>query len=148
MTTSEIDKWLEGATIEWHLSFEPDLDNQQDAIFYQGLGCIATVKYKEVSVDIYSDGDLRAVLKDDVRGDSTLRTTSDFLDFGLTSDEKIREANENNLLDWDMNNWFDLYVEGEHLDCVEHTLFDAIASASVYVRDESQNIKTLEDLTI
>jgi len=144
MTIKEVsfalENWLEGADIEWHLSFEPDLDNQQDAMFYQGLGAIATVSYKQIAVKIYSDGDLRAIYKDQI-----LRSTTDFFDAGITNDLDLRNATE---LEYDMNNWFDLYAYGEHLDCVEHTIGEAIMVASAYVREESMNIETLENLTI
>jgi hypothetical protein len=147
MTIKEVsfalENWLEGADIEWHLSFEPDLDNQQDATFYQGLGAIATVSYKQIAVKIYSDGDLRATYKE-----QTLRTTTDFFDAGITNDQDLRNACEQNEIEYDMNNWFDLYSYGEHLDCVQHTIGEAIMSASAYVRDESMQIETLENLTI
>lgn len=147
MTIKEVsfalENWLEGADLEWHLGYDPDVDNKGDATWYQGAGAIATVSYKGIKAVIYSDGDLRATYKNE-----TLYSPSDFLSAGITNDEQLREACEQNELDYDMNNWFDLYVYGEHMDCVQHTIGEAIMSASAYVREEGMNIETLENLTI
>lgn len=38
--------------------------------------------------------------------DETLRTNSDFIKAGLDTDEKVRQANENEEITWIMNSWF------------------------------------------
>lgn len=121
--------------VEYHTGFDPH-PNQQDAIFYTGMDCIATVKYEGFVVDVYCDGETRANLLD-TQGQvvSTLYNPTDFIDAGIDTDDALKMANEQNLLDWVNNSWFDLYCYGEHLDCVEHTLYDAIAIAKTYVAE-------------
>jgi hypothetical protein len=152
MTIKEISFAVENAlgknvSIKWHTSFEPDIDKQNDPIFYEGLGLIATVSSRDVNVDIYADGIVR-VDYHHPENKRTLYTTADFLDVGLDTDEKLREAGD--FLDWGNgnNNWFDLYQNGEHLDCVHHNLYDIISQAGVYVRDEQSLIDAFENLTI
>jgi hypothetical protein len=41
---------------------------------------------------------------------------------------------EEGLIEWVNNSWFDLYAD-DHLDCVQHTLSDAIASATELLAD-------------
>jgi hypothetical protein len=53
-------------------------------------------------------------------------------------------ANDQELLDWVNNSWFDLYCEGEHLDAVTHELNEAIAVATNYVKQEWQNAEELD----
>ena len=126
--------------VEYHLGFHPH-SSQQDAIFYTGMNCVATVKYEGFSVDVYCDGETRANLLDAPQGQvvSTLYSPSDFIDAGLDTDDALRLANQQELLYWENNSWFDLYCEGEHLDCVSHELDEAITFAKTYVGDEWVN---------
>jgi hypothetical protein len=123
--------------ITYHIGFDLH-PQQQDAIFYTGMGCIATVKYEGFSVDVYCDGETRANLLDAPQGStvSTLYHPSDFIDAGIDTDDALKMANEQELLDWVNNSWFDLYCYGEHLDCVEHEINEAIAKAKAYVAQE------------
>ena len=41
-----LDNLLDGAEIKWGVSYEPDLQNQRDAVFYHHEGRIATISYK------------------------------------------------------------------------------------------------------
>lgn len=119
------------ASVNWKTGYgEPDIDKQNDAVFYQGEDFIAEVSYKEFSIDIYCDGDMRVIHKE---SETPLRTTSDLADFGIGTEEELRDSNDKELLNWDMNPWFDLYIDGEHMDCVSGTLSEALSSASAYV---------------
>lgn len=118
---------------------------QNDSIFYTGMGLIATVTFQGFYVDVYCDGDTRANLLNEPQGEvvSTLYTPSDFINAGLDSDGVLMIANEQGLLDWVNNSWFDLYCDGEHLDCVTHDIREAIGSAVTYVRQQRQDEKDL-----
>jgi len=123
--------------IKYHLGFDPH-PSQQDAIFYTGMGCIATVEYKGFQVDVYCDGETRANLLDAPQGEivSSLFSPTDFIDAGIDTDDALKLANDQELLDWINNSWFDLYAEGQGWsDCVNHTLSDAIASATELLTD-------------
>ncbi len=123
--------------IEYHIGFDPH-PQQQDAVFYTGMGCIATIKYEGFVVDVYCDGITKANLLKEAQGEvvSTLTDPSDFIDAGLDTDKALEIASNQELLDWVNNSWFDLYCYGEHLDCVQHELNEAIASAKAYVAQE------------
>jgi len=120
--------------VEYHLGSDPN-PNQQDSIFYTGMDCVATVKYEGFVVDVFCDGETRAYLKKDGEVVSTLTTPKCFIEAGIETDDALVLANENNLLDWVNNSWFDLYCYGEHLDCVSHDLSEAISFAKTYVAD-------------
>jgi hypothetical protein len=126
--------------VEFDIGIDPH-PTQQDAIFYTGAGRVATVKYEGFEVDVYCDGETKANLLDTPQGQvvSTLYFPADFIDAGLNTDAALRLANEQELLDWVNNSWFDLYCYGEHLDCVEHELIEAIDRAKTYVGDEWLN---------
>lgn len=123
--------------VEYHLTWPAEPD-QQDAIFYTGFGHVATVKYEGFSVDVYCDGRTEAHLRDKAEGQivETLYYPVDFISAGLDTDTALQMANEQGLLDWVNNSWFDLYCYGEHLDCVEHELNEIIDRAKTYVADE------------
>lgn len=129
--------------VEYHIGFDPH-QHQQDAIFYTGMDCLATVKYEGFSVDVYCDGVTKVHLLDAPEGQvvSTMYYPSDFIDAGFDTDDALKMANEQNLLDWVNNSWFDLYCHGEHLDCVEHELNEIIDRAKTYVADEWINAET------
>lgn len=122
--------------IEYHIGYDPN-PQQQDAIFYTGMGCIATVKYEGFVVDVYCDGITNANLLNEPSGEVvfTMNCPSDFISAGLDTDKALEIANQQNLLDWVNNSWFDLYCYGEHLDCVSHELSEAISYAKTYVGD-------------
>lgn len=109
-----------------------------DAVFYQGHGKVAQVECDGFSVDIYCDGDMRAIYE--CPSEIVLRSTKDFITYGLDTDDKLTRAVDEGTLVWDMNPWFDCYTsDGEHLDMVSHTIGEAIGGALVYVQDEREN---------
>jgi len=122
--------------VDYRSGVAPD-PKQQDAIFFTGFGLLATVSYEGFAVDIYCDGETKAHLLDSPQGQvvRSLYDPSDFIDAGLTTDDALRLANEQGLLDWASNSWFDLYCYGEHLDCVSHEISEAIAYAETYLKD-------------
>ena len=129
-----------GVEVKYHLPFMPHV-KQQDAIFYTGMNCIATVTCAGYAVDVYCDGETRANLLDaprDAGGQvvSTLYSPSDFIDAGIDTDDALILANQQDLLDWVNNSWFDLYCYGEHLDAVSHELKEALAMAINFVIGE------------
>ena len=84
--------------IEYHIGFDAH-PQQQDANFYTGMGCIATVKYEGFVVDVYCDGITKAKLLNEPNGEvvSTLTDPSDFIDAGLDTDKALEIANNQNL---------------------------------------------------
>lgn len=139
----------DGVEAKYHIGFMPHV-KQQDAIFYTGMDCIATITCAGYAVDVYCDGETRANLLDKKDGEivKTLYTPTDFLDAGIDTDDAIIMANEQGLLDWVNNSWFDLYCYGQHLDAVTHELKDALAAAINYVveqRDLEHAIDTALD---
>lgn len=131
-------------SIIYHLGASPDLA-QQDAIFYTGFGSVSTVSYEGFAVSVYCDGETKANLLDAPQGKvvSTLYFPDDFESAGLNTDDALRLANEQQLLDWVNNSWFDLYCYGEHLDAVSHNLNEAIDMAKDYVYQEYFSAETL-----
>lgn len=114
---------------------------QQDAIFFTGFGLVATVSYAGFVVDVYCDGETKAHLLNAPQGEvvRTLYDGNDFVSAGLNTDDALRLANEQQLLDWVNNSWFDMYCYGEHLDCVSHELSEALAFAETYVKDRRKS---------
>ena len=112
--------------------------SQTDAVFYQDHSKVAEVEVDGFRVAIYCDGDMRAIYE--CPSETVLRTTKDFIDYGLDTDEKLYKAQEEGVLVWDMNPWFDCYtLEGEHLDMVTSTIDEAIESALAYVGELRAN---------
>lgn len=132
----DIIKLPDGVEAKYHIPFTP-YRHQQDAIFYTGMNCIATITCAGYAVDVYCDGETKAHLFN-TEGEhiTTLYTPSDFIDAGLDTDDALKMANEQNLLQWDNNSWFDLYCYGEHLDAVHHELIEALSAAVAYVQEQ------------
>lgn len=133
----DIIKLPDGVEAKYHIPFTPHR-NQQDAIFYTGMDCIATITCAGYAVDVYCDGETRAHLLDKKDGEKvkTLYTPADFIDAGIDTDNALVMANEQGLLEWDNNSWFDLYCYGEHLDAVHHELIEALSAAVAYVQEQ------------
>ena len=129
--------------IVYHTGFDPH-HSQNDAIFYTGMGLIATVTLEGFSVDVYCDGETRAnLLNEDKETVAILYTPSDFIDAGLDTDGALHIANDQEVLDWVNNSWFDIYCEGEHLDIVTHDIREAIDSAVTYLKEQRHDEKDL-----
>ena len=66
-----------------------------------------------------------------------IRYTDDLEDLGITNDKELGEwSAKEEMFEWVNNSWFDLYAEKRGWsDCVNHTLTDAIASATELLAD-------------
>jgi len=138
-----VEELLEGSKVVWASMFSgvaPDLEKQDDSLWYEGDGFICQVSYKGFEVDVYADGEVRVIHEPT---ETILRTASDFYGLGINCDEDLRLANGENALNWDNNNWFDLYCRGEHLDWVCDSISEALQSASSYVKEQYENEKIL-----
>ncbi len=126
---------IKDTEITWRFGSSPN-PARYDAIFYTGFGHLATVSCEGFEVDIFCDGETKANLLN-AEGEvvDTLFTPDDFDNAGINTDVALRLANEQNLLDWINNSWFDMYCYGEHLDCVSHSISEAIGYAETYVKD-------------
>ena len=127
--------------ITWH---QPDERSQgrEDSAWYSHSAdhhdIVATVSNGERTVHIYSDGEQRAHLAYDPtdwsKGHEVIRYCDQWGD--IKNDNDIYEASESGRLEWVNNSWFDLYAEKRGWsDCVNHTLTDAIASATELLTD-------------
>jgi hypothetical protein len=138
-----VEELLEGAEVVWSAVFAgvvPDLEKQDDSLWYEGLGFLFTVSYKGFEVDVYADGEVRVIHEPT---ETILRTPSDFYRLSMNCDEDLRLANGENALNWDNNNWLDMYCRGEHLDWVCDSISEALQNASSYVREQYENEKML-----
>lgn len=128
--------------VTYHLGFDPH-PKQGDAIFYTGMGCVATLDYKSFQVDVYCDGETKAHLIKDGEVVSTLTTPAEFIHAGIDTDDALSLANDNNALDWVNNSWFDLYCYGEHLDAVCHDIDEAIEAGKEYLYERAHSEKII-----
>lgn len=138
-----IEELLEGAEVVWSPVFAgvvPDLEKQDDSLWYEGLGFLFTVSYKGYEVDVYADGEVRVIHEPT---ETILRGASDFYRAGMNCDEDLRLANGENALNWDNNNWLDMYCRGEHMDWVCDSISEALENASSYVKEQYQNEQML-----
>ena len=132
----------DGFAIEWASGY-PMHETQQDAAFYgDTTGLICTVRHEGFEVDICCDGDMKVKNR---TNDDVYRDGMDLISGGFDTDEKLREANEQDTLYWDMNPWFDMYVRGEHLDNVHHEIGEALQAAKAWLEEEVANAKMIED---
>ena len=129
-----------GFDVSW--SFGYPLPAEQTASeFYKYTGSfVCEVKKDGFVVDIYLDGDMRYR-----NGDVEICNGGDLMAAGYDTDKKFTDAMEAEELEHINNPWFDLYVKGEHLDCVTHDINEALQSAKAWLEDEIMNAKEIED---
>jgi hypothetical protein len=129
-----------GFDVEWASGF-PLTPEQQDAMFYRHDGSwVCTIKKNGFVVDVYCDGDTRIKTQ---AGD-VYRCGDDLISAGYDTDKKLGEALSTDELIHENNSWFDLYVHGEHLDCVSHEINDALSVAMAWLDEEIENAKQIE----
>jgi hypothetical protein len=130
--------------ITWHQPDERGRGREDSAWYtYQSShDAVATISNGEREITIYADGEMRVT----VFGESILRYCDQWREHGITNDADIFEASENGRIDWVNNSWFDLYAtdhnvgEDGWLNCVNHTLSDAIEQATALLsKDELWN---------
>jgi hypothetical protein len=123
--------------ITWH---QPDERSQgrEDSAWYTYRSAhdpVVTVSNGEREITVYADGEMRIHIEED--GDIVVVRYCDRLpENGISNDADIFEASENGRLEWVNNSWFDLYAtdntvgDDGWLDCVHHSLTDAIEQAT------------------
>lgn len=144
MTIREI-KFLvdtSGFELKWATGLPLDADRTASD-FYKGYGdFVVEVKKDGFEVDIYLDGAMRytheATGKSYCDGDELVAA-------GFDTDKIFTDAMEAEEIQHINNPWFDLYVRGEHLDCVTHDINEALQSAMAWLDDEIANAKQIED---
>lgn len=134
---------LDGYTVEW-ASGLPLPIIQQDAGFYKdpSTNLVCTLKKDGFEVDIYCDGEMQ--VKNLENGDRYYNG-SELVAAGYTDDALLTAAEANNKIEWEMNPWFDLYCNGEHLDAVTHEIRDAINTAKSFLEEEIANAHQIEE---
>ena len=129
--------------ITWH---QPDERSQgrEDSVWYSHSAdhhdIIATVSNGERSIHIYADGEVRVHLAYDPadwkKGHDVIRYYDQWKQYGIKNDIDIFQMSENGSIEWINNSWFDLYADNQGwADCVNHTLSDAILSATELLTD-------------
>ncbi len=139
---------MTGYEVVWASGLPLDGDRTASE-FYKVSGSgsthICEVKKDGFAVDIYCDGDMSYYnSKDEFYCDDGV----DLIARGYDTDKKFTDAVESEELRHDMNPWFDMYVCGEHLDCVTHDINEALQSAKAFLDEEIQNAKTIENCGI
>lgn len=131
--------------VEWASGY-PMPKSQQDAYFYRGASSyICTVKHEGFEVDIYCDGDMKVK---NTKTEDVYRDGYDLVSAGFDSDEKLAKAFEEEVLEHDMNPWFDMYAFGEHLDNVHHEIDEILESACSFLQEEAENAKAIENFGV
>ena len=133
---------LDGYDVEWATGF-PLAKGQTDAAFYKNPSSswVCNLKKDGFEVDIYCDGDMRAVVLADENRFAEATCGEELIEeYGVKNDDDLKLIHE-----WVNNPWFDLYVRGEHLDEVSHDIRDAIASAKAYLEETLENVRQIEE---
>jgi hypothetical protein len=141
-------------TTEYHLPIEDDNKKpMRDSAFFvgdYGHELVATVsdETRDRSISVFCDGEMRIHLWETKeardRGDDpeVIRYVDRLLQAGLTNDELLAKANEEERLEWINNTWFDLYAspandaEGGWLNAVHHDIVEAVEQAKELINDE------------
>lgn len=119
--------------------------SRQEAYFYKATsGFVCTVKHEGFEVDIYCDGEMKVK---NTKTEEVYRYGDDLL-FRDYDDAKLIEAFDKEELISDMNPWFDMYAYGDHLDNVHHTISEALESAGLFLEEEAQNARAIENFGI
>ena len=132
---------LDEYTVDWATGF-PLAYDQTDAAFYKNPSSswVCTLKKDGFEVDIYCDGDMRAVVLADENRFAEATSGEELIEeYGVKNDDDLKLIHE-----WVNNPWFDLYVRGEHLDEVSHDIREAIASAKAYLEETIDNANIIE----
>jgi hypothetical protein len=118
-------------------------DQRRESVFFTN-GLVASVGIDGYAIDIYAEGNTRLNYAngDDIR---IFSTPDDFIYGDLETDAKLLEIQDDEDYYWVNNNWFDLYINGEHLDQVTHTIDEAIESAKAVVAEHIVNVCLIEN---
>lgn len=133
---------LDGFDVEWATGF-PLAYNQRDAAFYKNPSSswVCTLRKNGFEVDVYCEGDMRAVVLADENRFAEATCGEELIEeYGVKNDEDLQLIHE-----WVANPWFDLYVDGEHLDEVTHDIGDAVTAAKTYLDETIVNAHQIEN---
>ena len=136
---------LDGYDVEWAEGFPLGYD-QTDAAFYRNPSSswVCTLSRDGFEVDIYCDGDMRAVVLADENRFAEATCGEELIEeYGVKTDDDLKMVQE-----WVNNPWFDLYVQGEHLDSVTHDIREAVACAKEYLEKTIINVRLIEDFMV
>lgn len=132
----------EGFDVSWSFGF-PLPGEQTASEFYKcNSPFVCEVKKDGFTVDIYLDGEMKYT---NSTHSVIIHDGGDLIAGGYDTDKKFTDAVESEELQHINNPWFDLYVKGEHLDCVTHDINEALQSAKAWLEDEIRNAKEIED---
>lgn len=120
--------------------------NRRESVFFE-RGWVATVEIDGYAVEVFADGETNLRYKAGEDYYYNLCSPSDFIHSDLDSDEKLEAINDDEDYYWINNNWFDLYINGDHLDQVTHTIDEAIESAKAVVAEHIVNVCFIENDT-
>jgi hypothetical protein len=136
---------LDGYDVEWAEGFPLGYD-QTDAAFYRNPSSswVCTLSRDGFEVDIYCDGEMRAVVLADEHREAVATCGEELIEeYGVKTDDDLKMVQE-----WVNNPWFDLYVQGEHLDSVTHDIREAVACAKEYLEKTIINVRLIEDFMV
>lgn len=129
--------------VTWHQPDERPLGREDSAWYtYQSAhDAVVTISNGEREITVYADGEMRVHI--DYDGDIVvLRYCDKWAENGINNDADIFEACEDGRLEWVNNSWFDLYASDDNvgdngwLDCVSHSLTDAIEQATALLSED------------
>ena len=142
---------LDDMNLDWS---QPDERprGREDAVWYTFSGSnsdpVVSVSKGDRQVLICADGEMRVLVYNEIgkpeAGHDIIRYCEDFDEYGLSDDADIVSAFDKGRIEWGDNPWFDLYIENgetqesDHLDCVCHTLSEAIACAAKIINDDKE----------
>jgi hypothetical protein len=134
-----------GYEVVWATGLPLDPDRTASE-FYKGYGSfVCEVKKNGFSVDLYLDGEMRYT---NYTHTIVILDGGDLVAGGYDTDKKFTDALEAEELEHINNPWFDLYVRGEHLDCVTHDINEALQSAMAWLDEEIANAKEIENVGV
>ncbi len=134
-----------GYELTWAAGLPLDPDRTASD-FYKGHGnFVVEVKKEGFIADIYLDGEMRY---NNTRIDESYYDGDDLVAGGYDTDKKFTDAMESEELEHINNPWFDLYVRGEHIDCITHDINEALQSAMAWLDEEIANAKQIENFGV
>lgn len=137
---------MKSGRYEYGVTYNGDSPHPQrkESVFFE-RGWVATIGIDGYEVEVFADGDthLKHTYGTDYYYD--LCSPNDLIHAGLDTDEKLEAINNDEDYFWVNNNWFDLYIDGEHLDQVTHTIDEAIESAKAVVAEHIVNVCLIEN---
>ena len=129
--------------ITWHQPDERSLGRDDSAWYtYQSQhDAVVTVSNGEREITVYADGEMRIHIEED--GDIVVVRYCDRLpENGINNDAELNVAVESGEAEFINNSWFDLYATDHNvgdqgwLDCVHHSLTDAIEQATALLSED------------